>query len=60
MKNKPFDAVKYMRNVRDGLSRKYKDNPQAQEKDLERIRKKHNIYPRKRVGTRKQTRAASN
>ena len=40
MKAKIFDAVKFMRETRDNLSKKYLKNPQAQEKDLEKIRKK--------------------
>ena len=40
MKNKTFDAVKFMRDTRDELSKKYLKDPNAQEKDLARIRKK--------------------
>jgi hypothetical protein len=43
MNNKKIDAVKMMREIRDKLSKKYKDDPQAEEKDLERIRKKYKI-----------------
>jgi len=40
MKTKTFDAVKFMRETRDELSIKYLKNPESQEKDLARIRKK--------------------
>ncbi|MBU2445941.1 MAG: hypothetical protein KJ666_10295 [Bacteroidetes bacterium] len=41
MKAKSFDAVKFMRETRNELSKKYQHSPEAQEKDLSRIRKKY-------------------
>jgi hypothetical protein len=49
MQDKPFDAVRFMRQVRDELSKKYLSNPQAQEKDLKRVRDKYNFILRKRM-----------
>ncbi|PIU45427.1 MAG: hypothetical protein COS95_03525 [Ignavibacteriales bacterium CG07_land_8_20_14_0_80_59_12] len=46
MKAKTFDAVKFMRNTRDELSNKYLKDPEAQEKDLARIRKKYSKFKR--------------
>ena len=40
-KNKDFDAVKMMRDIRDKLHKEYAENPDKREKDLERIRKKY-------------------
>lgn len=41
MKRKTFNAVKFMRDVRDELSAKYLNDPATQEKDLAQIRKKY-------------------
>ena len=41
MKHKTFEAVKFMREIRDELSRKYLKDPQTQDKDLIQIRKKY-------------------
>jgi hypothetical protein len=41
MKDKEFDAVKMMREIRDKLHEKYMTHPEEKEKDLERIRKKY-------------------
>ena len=41
MKNKKFDAVKFMRDTRDELSRCYIKEPEQQYKDLVHIRKKY-------------------
>ena len=38
--NKEFDAVKMMRDIREKLSEKYWDHPDALLKDMEAIRKK--------------------
>lgn len=51
MKTKAFNAVKYMRDTRDKLSRKYLKNPEAQDEDLVRIRKKYSRF--KSVAARK-------
>jgi len=40
-KNKKFDAVKMMRDIRDKLHQEYEKNPEKRKKDLERIRKKY-------------------
>jgi len=45
MKDKEFDAVKMMREIRNGLSKKYIEDPEAEKRDLEEIRKKYGIYP---------------
>ena len=42
-KEKEFDAVKMMREIRDKLSKKYSEDPEAQERDLEKIRKEYGI-----------------
>lgn len=44
-KNKKFDSVEMMREIRDKLSHEYKSDPEKEDKDLERIRKKYNISP---------------
>ena len=46
MKNKEFDTVKLMRDIRTKLSKKYLNDPEAEEKDLEKIKKKYNIQER--------------
>ena len=48
-KNKSFDAVAMMRGIRDKLSKKYLDNPDAEERDLEQIRKKYGIKLKQKV-----------
>ena len=40
-KEKKFDAVKMMRDIRTKLHEEYKKNPQKREEDLKRIRKKY-------------------
>lgn len=40
---KKFDAVKLMREIRDSLSRKYIKDPDAEERDLTKIRTKYRI-----------------
>ena len=40
MNEKKFDAVKMMRDIRDRLSMKYAENPDAEERDLEKIRER--------------------
>ena len=48
-KNKSFDAVAMMREIRDKLSRQYLENPDKEEKDLEQIRKKYGIRLKQKV-----------
>ena len=43
MKDKKFDAVKIMREIRDRLSKRYSKNPETEEKELKKIREKYNI-----------------
>jgi len=40
MRNKKFDAVRMMREIRAALSRLYMEDPDAEDRDLEAIRKK--------------------
>ena len=42
-KNKKFDAVKMMREIREQLSEKYWKHPDILKKEMEAIRKKYNI-----------------
>ena len=43
MKNKNFDAVRMMREIRDKLSEIYTKDPEAEKRDLEAIRVKYGI-----------------
>ncbi len=43
MKNKNFDAVRMMREIRDKLSEIYTKDPEAAKRDLEAIRVKYRI-----------------
>jgi hypothetical protein len=43
IKEKQFDAVKFMRQIREKLRRKYKNNPSLRKKNLERIREKYKL-----------------
>ncbi len=43
MKDKKFDAVRMMREIRDKLSKRYSEDPEAEKRDLEGIRKKYGI-----------------
>jgi len=56
MKANSFDSVKFMRDRRDELSKKYLQNPEAQERDLTRIRKKYSKL--KRTAANKQLKVA--
>ena len=47
-KEKEFDAVKMMRDIRDRLSERWSKNPELEMKDLEEIRKKYNIKVEKK------------
>ena len=40
-KNKKFDAVKMMRDIRDKLRKEYENNPTKRIADLKRVRKKY-------------------
>ena len=51
-KEKKFDAVKMMRDIRDKLHEEYEKNPEKREADLERIRKK---YMKKTVSSNNQS-----
>jgi len=41
--DKNIDAVKMMRSIRDRLSKKYVNNPDALKEELDKIRKKYGI-----------------
>lgn len=43
MKDKQFDAVRMMREIRDKLSKRYSEDPEAEKRDLQGIRKKYGI-----------------
>lgn len=43
MKDKKFDAVRMMREVRDKLSEIYTKDPEAEKRDLDAIRRKYKI-----------------
>jgi len=43
MKEKEFDAVRMMREIRDELSRRYNEDPAAERRELQEIRKKYEI-----------------
>jgi hypothetical protein len=40
-KDKKFDAVKMMRDIRTKMHQEYEINPQKRHEDLERVRKKY-------------------
>jgi hypothetical protein len=42
-KNKKFDAVQMMREIRDKLTREYLLDPKKEEQDLKQIREKYGI-----------------
>lgn len=59
-KNKKFDAVKMMREIRDNLSKKYQEKPELEEKDLELIRKKYSIkLQNKKIKSQRPTRRST-
>ncbi len=43
MRDKKFDAVRMMREIRDKLSKRYSEDPEAEKRDLQGIRKKYGI-----------------
>jgi hypothetical protein len=47
MKDKKFDAVRMMREIRDKLSKVYIKDPEAEKRDLEAIRRKYRIKGKK-------------
>jgi len=47
-KEKKFDAVKMMRDIRDKLSERWAKNPELMMKDLEEVRKKYNLKVEKK------------
>lgn len=52
-KEKKFDAVKMMREIRDRLSKQYSEKPELEEKALRIIREKYGIKLQKRYGLNK-------
>ncbi|MFQ5583779.1 MAG: hypothetical protein ACE5GL_05030 [Calditrichia bacterium] len=40
-KKKKFDAVKMMREIREGLSKIYDEHPEIEERELKKIRRKY-------------------
>jgi hypothetical protein len=50
LKEKKFDAVKMMREIRDRLSEKYFRHPELEDQDLEAVRKKYSIRPQEKPG----------
>jgi len=48
-KEKKYDSVKMMREIRDKLSRKYTQNPGREIQDLQIIREKYGIKSRTKV-----------
>jgi hypothetical protein len=43
MRDKEFDAVRMMREIRDTLSIRYAEDPDTEERDLEEMREKYGI-----------------
>ena len=43
LKDKKFDAVKMMRKIRERMSQLYKEDPDAEKRDLEFIRSKYKV-----------------
>jgi len=43
MKDKKFDAVKMMREIRDKLSQLYKEDTEAEKRELEFVRSKYKV-----------------
>ena len=46
--SKSYDSVKEMRRIREQLSERYWKNPEELMADLEKVRKKYKLRPRKR------------
>ncbi len=49
MKDKKFDAVKMMRDIRDKLTKRYLENPDLEKADLQKIRKKYKIKTKAKI-----------
>ena len=43
MKDKEFDAVRMMREIRDELSRRYNEDPSAERMELQEIQKRYGV-----------------
>ena len=50
-KNKDFDSVKMMREIREKLSEKYWEHPDILKKEMEAIREKYNLKLSKPQGS---------
>ena len=48
-KQKKFDAVKMMRDIRNNLSQRYSDYPKLEENELEQIRNKYGIKIKEKI-----------
>ncbi len=48
-KHKKFDAVQMMRNIREKLSQKYREDPESERKELREIRKKYGIKEKNQI-----------
>jgi len=48
-KEKKFDAVKMMREIRDRLSKRYREHPELEERELEAVRRRYGIRRKERV-----------
>lgn len=49
MKDKKFDAVKMMREIRDKLSKIYSKDSEVEKRDLREIRKKYGIREKEKA-----------
>ncbi len=49
-KDKKFDAVRMMRDIRERLHKQYENNPEKREEDIERIRRKFMKQTKKSTG----------
>lgn len=43
MKDKEFNTVRMMREIRDKLSKRYNEDPEAERRDLQDVRRKYGI-----------------
>jgi hypothetical protein len=48
-KEKKYDSVKMMREIREKLSKKYSQNPNSELKDLEIVKKKYRIKSKEKT-----------
>ncbi len=51
IKNKKFDSVRSMREIRDKLSSDYIEHPEKEEKDLIEIRQKYGIKSKVKIAS---------